>query len=413
MRILICGGGIGGLTAAVALRQHGFEPVVFERADALRASGSGIHVWTNAMFALDSLGLADRVLEIATPQQEMFFRTWRGDVLARWPVGAFAERYGQPTVAIQRNALLGILQGGLDGVEVHTGKELVGFTQDAAEVTAAFADGSQFRGDLLIGADGVGSAVRAQLLGDGLPRYAGYIAWRGIAELDMKPGSFSSLYGQRGNRFVFYDVRPGRVHWMSVANGPAFGTDGPGVKGMLLARHRGWMDPVKALIEATPEDAIHRTDVVDRKPNPKWGEGRVTMLGDAAHAMTFNVGQGACMAMEDGVVLAEKLAAGTRPPGAGGSHLPGAGGSHLPGAGGSNVPAILRDYETERYPRVASMQKAAWILGRLGAWHSPFAVRLRELIVRAGWERGAFKAIEKEAAYGVRWRAYPSLEAAA
>ncbi|MFJ9583184.1 FAD-dependent monooxygenase [Streptomyces acidicola] len=378
---IIAGGGIGGLAAAVALNQAGIRATVYERGEDLRVGGAGLHLWTNAMLALESLGLTDAVRKTAPVQEFCEFRTWRGELLASWPVGEFVDRYGQPTVAIARSALHEVLQTGLTGTEVRTGTALTGFDQDADGVTARLSDGSTHRADLLVGADGIGSAVRAQLLGNTPPRYAGYVAWRGIADLGSEvipAGSFRSIFG-RGTRFVYYDIAPGRVHWMSVENGPAGGADGPGVLESIARRHLGWADPVQRIITATDESTVIRTDIVDRAPDAHWGQGRVTLLGDAAHPMSFNVGQGACQAIEDALVLAERLRTD------------------------DSVPAALAAYEDERKPRTASMQKAANILGKLGSWSNPLAVGTRHLLMRAGWERGAFKAIEADVRYGTRW----------
>lgn len=170
---------------------------------------------------------------------------------------------------------------------------------------------------------------------------------------------------------------------MSVANGPAGGRDTPGtVKPELIARHRGWTAPVQDLIGATSEAEIIRSDVQGRRPDRRWGEGRVTLLGDAAHPITFNIGQGACQALEDALVLAERLATADGRP-----------------------EAALRAYEKERRGRTAPMQRVAWWIGRMGAVENPVAVRAREAFMRAFWNTRAFPAAEKgQVAYGTRWR---------
>ncbi|MFK3731831.1 FAD-dependent monooxygenase [Streptomyces sp. NPDC088090] len=379
---IVAGGGIGGMAAALALNRAGLRVTVLERAGELRVGGAGLHLWTNAMLALESLGVVDDVLRVAPVQRFCEFRTWRGDRLGSWPVGEFADRYGQPTVAIARSALHDALRGGLTDTTVRTGTAVTGFRQDGDGVTVDLSGGDALHGDLLVGADGIGSAVRASLIGRTAPQYAGCVAWRGIAEVGpetVPAGSFCSMFG-RGTRFVYYDIAPGRVHWMSVENGPAGGSDAPGVLDRIADRHRGWHGPVEALLAATDEATVIRTDVVDRAPDPRWGQGLVTLLGDAAHPMSFNVGQGACQAIEDAAVLAEHLAASP------------------------DTAAALAAYEEERKPRTASMQRAARVLGRLGSWSHPAAVRTRQLIMRVGWDRGAFKSVEADARYGTRWR---------
>lgn len=382
-RVLIAGGGIGGLSAALALRRRGIDAIVFESATELRDGGAGLHIWSNGTIALDALGVADEVLKIAPSQDICQFRTARGDLLGAWPVGTFTERYGRPTVAIGRSDLHGILTRALDGTEIRTGAEVVGYRQDSTGVTVEFADGSSERGDILIGADGVHSAVRRKLIGDHPPRFTGYIAWRGEAPVGAEtvaPGTFCAIFGH-GTRFTYYDIGPGRTYWMSVANGAPNQRDEPGVIAKLTQRHRGWPDPIEQLVAATPEESILRHDVIDRAPIDTWGAGRVTLLGDAAHPITFNIGQGACQAIEDALILAEHLGDATDPV------------------------AALRAYEAERIPRTAKMQNMAWRIGRMGAWENPAAIWLRERFMKATWNRFAFRAAEQDqVAYARRYR---------
>ncbi|MCZ0978211.1 FAD-dependent monooxygenase [Streptomyces diastatochromogenes] len=308
------------MATALALQQRGIDSIVFERAPQLRDGGAGLHIWTNGMLALDHLGVADQVSAIAPAQSACNFATSAGRTIGTWPVGQFVQRYGQPTVAIGRSDLHGILRDAVSAPVV-TGAEVTGYTEHDEGVSLHFADGTSEDGDLLIGADGVRSAVRAQLLGPQPPDYTGYIAWRGHAELspeEFPPGTFQALFGP-GTRFTYYDIAPGVVHWMSVADGPAGGRDEGTPEqtlDMLRARHAGWADPmVRRILDATVPESILRGDVLDRKPDPVWGRGRVTLLGDAAHAMSFNIGQGACQAIEDGLVLAGHLVSGAGVPG--------------------------------------------------------------------------------------------------
>ncbi|MFB7513095.1 FAD-dependent oxidoreductase [Streptomyces sp. NPDC056144] len=390
LRVLIAGGGIGGIATALALQQQGIESVVFERAPQLRDGGAGLHIWTNGMLALAHLGVADQVSAIAPAQDECHFATAAGRPIGTWPVGEFVERYGQPTVAIGRSDLHGILRDAVTAPVV-TGAEVTGYTEHADRVTLHFADGTSEDGDLLIGADGVRSAVRAQLLGPQPPDYTGYIAWRGHAELspeEFPPGTFQALFGP-GTRFTYYDIAPGVVHWMSVADGPQNGRDEGTPQqtlDMLRARHAGWDDPmIEKILAATVPDSILRGDVLDRKPDAVWGHGRVTLLGDAAHAMSFNIGQGACQAIEDGLVLAGHLAA--------------------PGA---RVPEALRAYEAERQERTRPMQLLAHRIGVAGSLKNPAAVWLRDRMMALTWNK-TFQSTERDhVAYGTRWSTTPA-----
>lgn len=380
-KVVIAGGGIGGLASALALRSRGIDAVVLESATRLRDGGAGLHMWTNGVLALHELGVAEEVLRTAPVQRVCEFRTHTGDLLGAWPVSRFEETYGAPTIAVARSHLHGVLSRALPPRTIRSGAKVASFRQDEEGVQAVLTDGTVEHGDLLIGADGLHSAVRRELLGDKPPRYNGYIAWRGQAEVGdrtVPPGTFRALFGP-GLRFTYYDIAPGVVHWMSVANGPPGGSDGPGIIERLQERHSGWMHPVAQIIAATPEPAVIRTDVFDRAPDKQWGAGRVTLLGDAAHPITFNVGQGACQALEDALVLAECLETYDDP-----------------------VKA-LRSYEEQRRRRTAALQRLAWWIGRMGALSNPLACRARAGFMKATWDRQAFAGTEKDIAYAARW----------
>jgi 2-polyprenyl-6-methoxyphenol hydroxylase-like FAD-dependent oxidoreductase len=377
IRAIIVGAGIGGLSAAIALRRAGIEAVVFERAADQRAIqvGGGFTQWPNAMRALAELGLAGPVGAAGAPFERAEFRTERGTVLAIWPVGDLARKHGGTAAFIERGALHRVLVSALDDEALHVGAECTGFTQDRAGVTVRFADGREERGDLLIGAGGLTSAIRAQLLGPAAPNYAGYLSWLAItpfAHEAAPPGVFRVHYG-RGARFVFHPVGDGRLYWQAILNAPAGAPEPPeGKKAALLARYRGWAAPVEELIAATPEGAIRRMETYGRPPVKRWGVGRVTLLGDEAHPITFNIGQGAAQATEDAVVLAKYLAAG------------------------DDVPAALRAYEARRMGRTAAIQRQAWGLGTLGQLENPLACRLRNGFVRVGFNTVGLRAQERD-----------------
>ena len=378
-KVVVAGAGIGGLTTALALHRAGCEVRVVERAGDLKPIGAGLHLWSNAMRVLARLGLAEELEQRASVMARAEFRRWRGDLLASWPIGDIGRELGAPTLQISRRDLHAVLQAALPPGVLRLDARVRAYDSHGDGVVVRLADGSVERGDALVGADGIRSAVRAQLLGDGAPRKAGYSVWRGVVEDGdqlVPPGSFCSLWG-RGERFVFYDVGPGRLYWMSVANGAPPELDAGQDKAAVLRRHRGWMEPIEAMIAATPPAAIHRGEIVDRPPCPRWGEGRVTLLGDAAHPMTFNIGQGACQAIEDAAVLAREL------------------------AGGSDVPAALRAYEVARRERTAKFQALAWRLGRMGRWDSRVACGFRDRLMRVTYKGPALKQHRADMAHAV------------
>jgi 2-polyprenyl-6-methoxyphenol hydroxylase-like FAD-dependent oxidoreductase len=333
----------------------------FERRPSLEEAqfGTGITLWSNAVKALRKLGLGEQI-ETAGPHMERFDqRSWQGTLLSSWPIGEMSRGFGAPTVNLTRERLHRILVEAIEPGVVTYGATCTGFVQDVDGVTVSFEKHDVARGDVLVGADGINSTVRSTMFGSEPPRYAGYTAWRGLVpfEHEAAPAQvFQQIWGP-GSRFAFYHVDGERLYWIAVANAPKRQPDAPaGMKADLLERFRGWMAPVEAVIAATDERAIQRMDIEDRDPADRWGEGRVTLLGDAIHAMTFNVGQGACQAIEDAVALAESL------------------------RGDSDPVSALRAYEEQRKKRTAGMMKLARRIGRMAQWKSPLAVRVRDQI---------------------------------
>ncbi len=360
-RVLVAGGGIGGLATAIALRQAGIDVTVFERAPDLRELevGLGIHMWQNATRALRTLGV-DTIEAAGESTERMEWRNARGRFLAAWNVGDLGRKLGAPAVGLVRSQLQAALAARVEDGVVRTGSELVDFREDGSGVVARFADGSEERGDVLVGADGLHSLVRARLHGRREPTYAGYMIWNATVELPeglVPPQVFRESWGP-GARFGFFPVG-GRTYWFCIARAPAGGSDPPGGrKAAVLARCRGWAKPTGAVIEHTPEEVIGRADIVGRDPLEQWGRGRVTLLGDAAHPMTPNLGQGAAQAIEDALVLATCL-------------------------GGHADPAsALRAYEARRSGRTASIMKRAWTIGATGRWEGAVACAARDWLMR-------------------------------
>jgi 2-polyprenyl-6-methoxyphenol hydroxylase-like FAD-dependent oxidoreductase len=215
-------------------------------------------------------------------------------------------------------------------------------------------------GDVLIGADGLRSSVRAGLWGDRAPRYAGYTSWRGVAEYhhaELPLGTGVESWGH-GARFGMTHIGGGRIYWFATRNTSVGGADsGSGAKADLLDCFGSWHAPIGALIEATDAWSIIRTDIFDRPPRRRWGRGRVTLLGDAAHPMTPNLGQGACLALEDAVVLADAV--------------------ERHGA----VAAALRAYEARRWMRAAAVTLQSRFVGWYAQQQRPGVCHVRDALI--------------------------------
>lgn len=340
---------------------------VFEQAPALREVGTGIGIWVNGMRALGHLGVAESVQAVSSPVEVQEFRSWRGRVLVHAPVGDMAREFGLlPPVIVRRPALLGVLRAALDEDVVQLGATCVGFEQDGAGVTARFADGREERGAVLVGADGINSLVRARHASQAQPRYAGYQYLRALSRFEhpaFPHGKFSFTLGP-GDRFGASHADDETMYWFAVIMAPEGARDPAiGRKGELLDRFGRFPPEISALIESTPEEAIFRNDIRDLEPLDRWGDGRVTLLGDGAHATTPNLGRGAGEAIEDAVVLAERLAS-----------------SRL--GDRASVVAALRAYEAVRIPATAKVQKTALRIGKIASWQNGLAWRGRELLMR-------------------------------
>ncbi len=359
MRAIIVGGGIGGLTAAIALRRAGIEPEVYERAPEPREVGAGISLWANALAALKSIDALGPVLARGEVMRVAQVRTRRGRVLQSSSADRLQTGQGVPAILmIHRAELLEALLGQLPSGTVRFGHECRCVGQELFGVRVLFRAGASdlhASADLLIGADGIHSVVRSGLLGAQKPRYSGYTCWRGVAPVGddlVPPGYVGEVWG-RGRRFGITRIGGGRVYWWATANRPEGGRDAD-ARAELAREYNGWTAPVPAIIDATPADAIIRNDIVDRPPSRTWGCGRITLLGDAAHPTTPNLGMGGCMAIEDGVCIARTL------------------------SGGGVVPAALRAYEQSRFARTARVTRLSARLGRSAQWSNPIACWARD-----------------------------------
>ncbi|HSB61484.1 MAG TPA: FAD-dependent monooxygenase, partial [Vicinamibacteria bacterium] len=268
---------------------------------------------------------------------------------------------GAPAVALHRGTLQRVLLGALPGEGPRCGREATGYEPRPDGVTLRFADGEAAEGALLVGADGLRSAVRAQLLADGEPRYAGYTSWRGVAGTRDGVGAAATEVWGRGRRLGLVPIDGDRTYWYATHNASADGRDNSGLARELLLRlFHGWPPPIRGVLLATPRDAILRTDIHDRPKAGRWGEGRITLLGDAAHPMTPDLGQGACQAIEDAVVLARALCES--------------------GGSGDPVPA-LRRYEAARAPRASAVVVASRRLGAVGQAEGIVTCRVRDALM--------------------------------
>ncbi len=354
--IIIAGGGIGGLAAALALRQSGVDVAIFERAPVFAEVGAGMSLWPNATRVLQSLGVLEQVMARGEPVNRFNLLRPDGTAISTIPMSGYAT----PALCIHRADLHQAMRQALPAACLEASQSIESFTQCAGQVTVRSAGGLEAQADGLIGADGVNSVIRSQLHGVAKPIYRGYCIWRGIApDLGVRTrGHISETWGA-GQRFGILPMGQGRICWYATRNCPPAERDGPeGRKAEIQALFRDWHDPIPALISATNPAAIMKNDARDRVPLRTWGKGCVTLLGDAAHPITPNVGQGACMAIEDAACLAKLV------------------------SGAHDLAAAFRSYEAMRSPRTTFVARQARRIGAIGQWQNPWIVKTRNFFTR-------------------------------
>ncbi len=355
-RIAIVGGGIGGLTLALALRQRGLEAEVFEQAPELTEIGAAVALSANSTRELRRLGVLDQVAAVSTEPTELIYRSWQdGSRIAAHPVRhglRYQERFGAPYFGIHRADLQRILHGALGGEGLRLGHRLQNLVDEGDGVTLEFANGRSAQADLVVGADGVRSVIREWVAGGEGTTYSGTSAFRGIVpagQLPALPDPQAIQFWMGPNAHLLHYAIGGDgqdVNYFAVIEGPQAW---PGAGSMCdigpdeaLDAFKGWHPAVTEMIGAVPHHKLWGLFVV--RPLLHWHRGRAVLLGDSAHAMVPHHGQGANTTIEDAITLAE-LAAGAE---------------LLTGTVAGGLAAVLGQYQALRRARTRKIQRSSW-----------------------------------------------------
>jgi len=323
---LVCGAGISGLSIGIALVRMGWEVSVFDKDSELRVAGAGLNLWPNGVRVLRKLGLEARYQEISASLD--YYRTFSsdGNVVAVDDLRDWPDRFGAPLSGVYRRDLSAMLVDALGRSRLHLGRKVVDIEQHD-DVACRFADGTTAEGDILIGADGINSAVRTALFGPQEFSSDGLTRWRGLfdlADVDVHPRSEGEVWGSDGH-LGYLPIGKGRAYWYATARGI---TDDPA---KARAHFSAWDgSAVPSLIAATEQSSMLRNELHEFvQPLSHWSRGRITLMGDAAHPMLPGMAQGANQALEDVIALSTAIDA------------------H------EDVEAALQAYERERIPWVA------------------------------------------------------------
>jgi len=361
---LVIGAGIGGLAMAQALLQLGHRVRVYEAAAELREIGAGVVLGANAMRALDELGLHAAVRPVGTPLTAVSLLDERGRVLNQANTSGFTTRLGYDNLAVHRADLQRELLRALPPGVVHLGHRLARFEQNPTHVTAFFENGAQATAEALVAADGIRSRVRRQLLPASQPRYAGYTCWRAVVHTrapGLPTAGSSETWGRTG-RFGLVPVANDRLYWFACINSAE--PNNPVLRAYRVAdlqRHfAGFHAPIPQVLADTTDADLLWGDLYDLAPLASFAFGRVLLLGDAAHATTPNLGQGAGMAVEDAAVLSRCL-------------------RHSP----TDIPAAFQAFDQQRRPRTRRIVEQSRQLGQLAHFTPPWLAPLRNAALAA------------------------------
>lgn len=336
---IVVGAGLSGLASAYALSDLGFEVRVLERSERLRVGGAGLSLWPNAVRALREIGLGEVIDAATSPLEEAVTLAPSGRVITRVPLDRITRRFG-PLVSAHRGDLITAFAERL-GVPVEFGVTVTG----EAEIRA---DPHRGGADLVVGADGMSSVVRESVAPGIEPRAAGYAAWRGVVAIPETPVTGASETIGRGKRFGLIPLRGGRLYWFAVVVGGSPDLD-------LATAFADWHEPIPTVLAATAMEPRLYLPIHDLPRLPRWHRDRVVLVGDAAHGMTPNLGQGAAQSFEDVAVLALELRA-------------------LP------IAEALRAYEKARKRRAERIARQSRTMGRIFQASNPAAAWLRDAV---------------------------------
>ncbi|MCL6495000.1 MAG: FAD-dependent monooxygenase [Ignavibacterium sp.] len=358
MKILINGGGIAGLTCAIALQKLGIETVVFESTPEIKPVGAGLVIQSNAIRALEYLGIEDKIIDAANPINQIAIIDEKGNVIKKQkPSSINRELFAG--LAIHRHTLHQILKSYLPENLLFTSKKAISFLNKDGKVILQFKDGSNAEGDFLISADGINSNIRLQLLPDSRQRYAGYICWRSVIDnSDLKISEATETWGSKG-RFGIVPINENKIYWYATINCNQFDVKINHYNLKNIKEHfSDYHSTVHEILEKSSNEKLIKNPICDIKPLNQFAFNNVLLIGDAAHATTPNLGQGACQAIEDVMVLHQEIASG------------------------KDVESAFKSFEKRRTEKAKYIINTSRKLGSIAQIENKFLISLRNIVFK-------------------------------
>lgn len=370
----IVGGGIGGLTLAIALQRKGLKVKVYENAPAIKPLGAGLALAANAINAFKEIGIDHDIIKAGNILRVLNIKDVKGNVLAATNSEKISKKFGMVNnLTIHRAELHDVLLSKLQPGTLELNKACVNLIQTTSGVTLLFRDKTSVEADYVIACDGIHSVIRKNLIPDSQPRYAGYTCFRAV--IDKVPANIdltetSETWGP-GLRFGIAPLINNRIYWFACINAKANDQNKKtlGVTG-LLNYFKDFHDPVRRIIRATDDSQLIWSDIIDLKPLKRFAFGNVLLMGDAAHATTPNMGQGACMAIEDAAILANSISTA------------------------NTTEEAFISFEKKRIARTTTIVNNSWRIGQMAQLENRAAISLRNFILRLTPESVAEKQIK-------------------
>ena len=357
MQVDIIASGIGGLTAAIALEQKGFYPKIYEKAKTLKTVGAGIILASNAMQVYKKLGLAEELKSHGICLDSMNITDDKLEVLSRVDLTYFKDKYNIQSLAIHRGKLQQVLLNNLKKTEVVFDHKLQHIRKHESSCQLDFENGKSINSSFVIGADGIHSKIRNTLFPKSEIRSMKQICWRGVTKFEL-PANYKNQLNEAwgmGDRFAFVQFSPDHIYWYAVKS--YVDSKDEFSEGQLSQYFNQYPSIVQEIIKATPVNSLHTSVMQDLKPIKKWYDDFVCLIGDAAHATTPNMGQGACQSIEDAFVLAECLTQ-------------------------RNDITAFKTYQNLRMAKAHQVVKQSWQIGKMSHWTNPLGIAFRNTMLK-------------------------------